>query len=113
MPSRNGTKASSAAGERTRTAMGAVLRHAALVAEPADSLAGIRSHDEPDERNRNTQIRTLCRALGVSRDTEDRAIDEQWDDADIRQAVQHRSRAGYPHHEPSDVRRSGLHTVLP
>ena len=82
----------SASGERTRTAVGAVLRHAALVAEPADSLAGIRSQDEPDEGNRNAQIRTLCRALGVSRDLEDRAIDEQWADEDIRQAVHNRSR---------------------
>ena len=84
----------SASGERTRTAMGATLRHAALVAEPADSQAGIRSHgDGDDEGNRNGSIRTLCRALGMSRDLEDRAIDEQWSDADIRQAVHNRSHA--------------------
>ena len=54
IPCRHGGKAKAASGERTRTAVGAVLRHAALVAEPADSAAGIRSQDDgDDEGNRN------------------------------------------------------------
>jgi hypothetical protein len=97
VPRWNETRAPS--GERTRTAVGAVLRHAALVAEPADSRAGIRSNDDDDDDRRssgnaggNAHIRALCRSLGLSRDMEDRAIDEQWDDDAIMRTVRSRSR---------------------
>lgn len=86
----------SASGERTRIAVGAVLRHSALVAEPADPAAGIRSldDDDPDPATptRNAQIRNLCRSLGLARDIEDRAIDAQWGDQQIIEQV--RSRTG-------------------
>ena len=78
----------SATGERTRIALGAVLRHAALVAEPADAGAGIRSLDEPDDRDQRIQL--LCRMLDVSRDIEVRALTEQWTDEQIRNHVRGR-----------------------
>ena len=103
-------EARGAAGERTHVAIGAVLRHAALVAEPADANAGIRSagdgdgfdgHDDDGDNNgdngnndpaaRNAHIRSLCRALGLRRELEDRAIDGQWHDQQIMEQVRSRS----------------------
>ena len=86
-----------ASGERTRIAVGAVLRHAALVAEPADSNAGIRSQDnnnDDDRRTdqlRDTQTRQLCHALGWTRDLIDRAVAERWDDQRIMEHTRDRS----------------------
>ena len=89
------TESKSASGERVRTAVNATLRHAALVAEPADSAAGIRSPDDEARRGQPQRAKLgRCAArLGVSRDLEDRAVDEQWGDEDIRAAVHNRSRA--------------------
>ena len=79
-------------GERIRIAVGASLRHAALVAEPADERAGIRSlddgdddrdHDRRDDHQRDAQTRQLCRALGWTPDSIDRAVAERWDDGRI------------------------------
>ncbi|WP_292533519.1 hypothetical protein [Methylocystis sp.] len=76
--------------------------HAAIVSEPADERAGIRSADDgadDDERDddaqdtatRNARVRSLCRSLGLSRDVEDRAIDGGWSDTRILDAVVERS----------------------
>ena len=98
----------SASGERTRIAIGAVLRHAALVSEPADPSAGIRSshdddrehgddHDGDQDRDRRTdqqrdaQTRQLCRALGWGQDLIDRAVAERWDDQRIMDHTRSRS----------------------
>ena len=91
----------SASGERTRIAVGAVLRHAALVAEPADSNAGIRSRrrrrrsigdrDRRADQRRDAQTRQLCRALGWTPDLIDRAVAERWDDQRIMEHTRDRS----------------------
>ena len=70
--------------------------HVAVVARPADRRAGIRSANDDydnddfndDDRldndpQRNARIRSLCRTLGLSREIEERAIDDQWSDTKI------------------------------
>jgi hypothetical protein len=80
---------------RSRTIVPA-FDHAAIVAQPADRRAGIRSADDDfdndddidDDRGdndpqRNARIRSLCRTLGLTREIEERAIDDQWSDTEI------------------------------
>ncbi|MCQ4191022.1 phage major capsid protein [Methylocystis suflitae] len=84
------------------------LVHAAIVSEPADSRAGIRSADNDDDdgldefddggtdlygdvAQRNARVRSLCRTLGLPREIEERAIDGQWSDRRIMDQVLERS----------------------
>ena len=81
---RNGWRdATDASGARVRTAVGAQFRHVAIVTEPADEAARIRSAEEDDDdddsdvrRDVNRRIRSLGRDLGLSREAVDQAIDD-------------------------------------
>lgn len=84
----------------TRTAVSWRPVHAALVSSPADDRARIRSSADDDFENgksdtcvafdpseRRARIRSLSRALGLSRDIENRALDEEWSDDQLMDAV--------------------------
>ena len=79
---RNGWRnATDASGARVRTAVGAQFRHVAIVTEPADEGARIRSADDDDDDGEdrgavNRRIRSLGRDLGLSREAVDQAIDD-------------------------------------
>ena len=82
---------------RSRTVVPRLI-HAALVSEPADDRAGLRSADDDDDhgddrdlQTRNARIRSLCRTLGLRREIEERAIDTGWTDERIMDAVLERS----------------------
>jgi hypothetical protein len=82
---------------RSRTVVPKFM-HAALVSEPADDRAGLRSADDGDDdrrdddlQTRNARIRSLCRTLGLGHEIEERAIDAGWTDERIMHAVLERS----------------------
>jgi hypothetical protein len=81
--------------QNVRTAIEWRPLHAAIVSSPADSSARIRSTDDPDPDDpepddplvRAARVRSLSRALGLSREIETRAIAESWGDEQIMDAV--------------------------
>lgn len=89
------------ADRRSRTVVPQFL-HAAIVSEPADDRAGIRSRDDDDDSfepddgqditQRNARTRSLCRQLGLD-SLIDRAIDERWGDSQIMDSYLERSGA--------------------
>ncbi len=92
----------------TRTAVDWTPRHAAIVSSPADDRARIRSSDDGDDDNRDdrARIRGLARALGLSREVEERAMNEAWSDQELMDAVLARGRAA------GEVRSTRAHTTL-
>ena len=98
----------------TRTAVDWTPRHAAIVSSPADDRARIRSADDGDEDDGSSRepsiadrarIRGLARALGLSREVEQRAMDEAWSDGELMDAVLARGRS-------AGAVRSSAHTTL-
>ena len=89
----------SASGERTRIAIGAILRHAALVAEPADEQGRhpqSRDDDLDGDRQRRSGARCPDAATMPARSAGranliDRAVAERWDDQRIMEHTRDRS----------------------